>query len=134
MEVPEDHSGIEILSAEECDRLLESTPIGRVAFVDGGDIHVLPVTYRMHEGLIVFRTDRGTKLSHAGRHGAVSFEVDHWDPTTRTGWSVLVKGAAVEVDEDAGLLALGLHPWADPSSRRAWITIRPDDVTGRRIP
>ena len=61
------------------------------------------MNYRFHEGAIVFRTTTGSKLEAAGRRAAVAFEIDGWDDETQTGWSVLVKGTAVEIlsDEDA---------------------------------
>lgn len=136
MSLADDHSGMEVLSSEECDRLLATTPVGRVAFVADGEVVVLPVTYRWHEHSVVFRTTRGAKLEAAAAHSPVSFEIDDWDPDSETGWSVLVKGVAAEVFEEseAGeLTELGLKPWADAVERRRWVRIRPDEITGRKI-
>jgi nitroimidazol reductase NimA-like FMN-containing flavoprotein (pyridoxamine 5'-phosphate oxidase superfamily) len=133
---PFDHAGLEVLGRDECDQLLRSTAVGRLAFVADGDVSILPVNYRMHGGTIVFRTTTGAKLDAAGRHAAVAFEIDGWDQTTQTGWSVLVKGIAVEVLDDeteSELSDLGLRPWAPTAERRRWIRIRPDEITGRKI-
>lgn len=50
---------------------------------------------------VVFRADRGSKLSAADRKDHVAFEADDWDLRTRTGWSVLLKGRAEVVHEVA---------------------------------
>lgn len=131
-----DRAGMEIIGREECDRLLGSTSVGRVAFLADGDITILPVNYAYHQGTIVFRTTVGAKLEAAARHAAVAFEIDDWDEASQSGWSVLVKGVAIEVlsdDEADGLFQLGLRPWADATSRRRWVRIRPDEITGRKI-
>lgn len=136
MASPTDHAGQEVMSAEECNDKLASTPVGRVAFISEGDVTVLPVNYRFHEGMIVFRTASGSKLEAAARHAAVAFEIDGWDANTQTGWSVLVKGTAVEAlsDQEAHwLLGLDLRPWSDAVERRWWVRIRPDEITGRKI-
>jgi uncharacterized protein len=133
---PVDHGGIEVLTAEECDHLLASTPIGRIAYVADGEPAVLPVTYQYYAGSIVFRTARGEKLEAAGRRAPVAFEIDGWDTEGHTGWSVLVKGVAEEVvrpEELEALRALGLRPWSEAVDRRLWIRIRADEITGRRI-
>lgn len=133
---PMDRTGLEVLSAQECDRLLAENVIGRVAFVADGEPVVLPVNYRLHQGAVVFRTARGEKLEAAARRAPVAFEIDGWDPNAHTGWSVLVRGVAEEVldqDQVAELETLGLRPWAESPQRRMWVRIRREDVSGRRI-
>jgi uncharacterized protein len=101
-----------------------------------GDITIVPVNYAYHQGTIVFRTTVGAKLEAAARHAVMAFEIDDWDDESQTGWSILVKGTALEVladDEADGLFELGLRPWADAVDRRRWVRIRPDDITGRKI-
>jgi nitroimidazol reductase NimA-like FMN-containing flavoprotein (pyridoxamine 5'-phosphate oxidase superfamily) len=135
-DLPIDHSGLEVLDRHACDRLLESTAVGRVAFVADGDVVILPINYRYHDGTIVFRTTTGAKLEAAGRRSAVAFEIDGWDDDAQTGWSVLVKGTALEVldDEEAEhLFGLRLRPWSNAAERRRWVRIRPDEITGRKI-
>ena len=54
---------------------------------------------------------------------------------TRTGWSALVRGEAVEVSDPAELArvrALPLCPWA-PGARGRFVRILPTLLTGRRI-
>jgi len=129
--------GITELDTDDCDALLGSTPIGRVAFVLDGHLSVYPVNYEWVEGTVVFRTITGEKLSAAKQFSDVAFEVDEWDIRTRTGWSVLVRGVAEPVTEWAEveqLEQLDLVPWANDEWRRQWVRIVPSEITGRRVP
>ncbi len=132
-----DHAGLEALPLEACLRLLESVPVGRVSFCADGEVVTLPVNHVVDGQDVVFRTNRGSKLSAAGRQDHVAFEADDYDPRTRTGWSVLVKGRAEVVHEDPEirrLSHLGLYPWVTAVDRPFWIRIRPTSVTGRQTP
>lgn len=131
-----DHAGLEVLDFESCLQLLDTVPIGRVAFVDAGDVAVLPVNFLRDGRTVVFRSALGSKLDAAVRMSRVSFEADAYDAPTRTGWSVLVVGAAdivVDEEERARLDQFALHPWPGHVPRPHWIRIRPDEVSGRRI-
>jgi len=130
-------TGISILEADDCVALLETTPIGRVAFVRKGRLSVLPVNYAWTDDTIVFRTITGEKLDAAKDFSDVAFEVDEWDVRNRSGWSVLVRGVAEPVTEWAEveqLEQIGLVPWAHEEWRRMWVRIVPSKITGRRIP
>ena len=132
-----DHAGLETLPLEVCLRLLESVPVGRVSFCTDGEVVTLPVNHVVDGQDVVFRTDRGSKLSAAERQDHVAFEADDYDLRTRTGWSVLVKGRAEVVHEDSEiqrLSRLGLYPWVTAVDRPFWIRIRPTSVTGRHTP
>jgi uncharacterized protein len=85
--------------------------------------------------VVVFRTDEGTKLDAASRGARVAFEVDGTDAATRTGWSIVIRGEAVEITEPAELARpreLPLYPWA-PGARSRYVRILPASLTGRRI-
>jgi nucleotide-binding universal stress UspA family protein/nitroimidazol reductase NimA-like FMN-containing flavoprotein (pyridoxamine 5'-phosphate oxidase superfamily) len=132
-----DHAGLEALPPEVCLRLLESVPVGRVSFCTDGEVVTLPVNHVVDGPDVVFRTDCGSKLSAAARRDRVAFEADDYDPRTRTGWSVLLKGRAEVVREDAEihrLSRLGLYPWVTAVDRPFWIRIHPTSVTGRHTP
>jgi nitroimidazol reductase NimA-like FMN-containing flavoprotein (pyridoxamine 5'-phosphate oxidase superfamily) len=136
MASPTDHAGQEVMSPQECNDKLAATPVGRVAFIADGDVTILPVNYRYHDSAIVFRTATGSKLEAATRHAPVAFEIDGWDADTKTGWSVLVKGTAVDVlsdDEADWELGVELRPWSEEVERRWWVRIRPDEISGRKI-
>ncbi len=134
--VQTDHIGLEILSGAECDSLLASNQIGRMAFVADGDVVIFPVNYRYINHTIVFRTADGTKLEVAANHRPVAFEIDGYDTDAKTGWSVLVKGIAryvMEDEEEAELAELDLRPWAPLTRVRRWVRISPEEITGRKI-
>lgn len=128
-----DHQGMVVLTPEECWRLVESVPVGRVAFLDGGDPMILPVNHARVAHHVVFRTLRGTLLDEALMGKPVAFEVDGWDAPARTGWSVVIRGVAdLPADEDA-LRAMGLDAWADSVERSDWVQITAEEITGRKI-
>ena len=132
-----DHAGLETLPLEVCLRLLDSVPVGRVSFYTGGEVVTLPVNHVVDGQDVVFRADRGSKLSAAQRQDLVAFEADDYDLRTRTGWSVLVKGRAEVVHEDPEIQRLGhlgLYPWVTAVDHPFWIRIRPASVAGRQTP
>lgn len=130
-----DRNGLEILGFSECLELLARAPVGRIAYVEGGQPVVLPVNHVVLGSKVAFRTAEGGKLDAAVMGRQVAFEVDSYDRHTRTGWSVVVRGEAGTVEEP-GLLswleAQDLRPWADQRTRPTWVVIRADDVSGRR--
>ena len=76
---PRDHAGLEVLGYDECLRLAGSEPVGRIAFAQGGDIHVFPINHCLLDGLMAFRTAEGAKLGAAMEGSVVAFETDHYD-------------------------------------------------------
>lgn len=130
-----DRLGLEILSADECWELLRDAAVGRVAFVDAGEPLVLPVTHGVHRHSIVFRSGSGTKLEAAAMAQPLAFEVDGWDDTYRTGWSVLARGVGETVHDDDEIASfdMGDEPWLDSATSGTWVRLRVDEVSGRRI-
>lgn len=133
---PRDHAGLEILTYDECLDRLRSQVVGRIAFVHAGAPLVLPVNYGMSGTSVLFRTAPGTKLDTAIMGREVAFEVDHFDAAQASGWSVVIRGTADTVDEDDLSEAEREipEPWAREVERTHWVRIRPDEITGRRIP
>lgn len=136
MKMIDSRSGFEVLERRECLRLLAGEVVGRVGVIEAGSPLVLPVNFGMDGDIIVFRTGPGTKLSEARGHAAC-FEVDDFDPQTRAGWSVVVRGRIEEVTEHSpALLARIAHlaePWLD-IGRDHVVRIVPTSITGRRVP
>ncbi len=130
-----DRLGLEILSTDECWELLQDAAVGRVAFVDAGEPVVLPVTHGVHGHSIVFRSGSGTKLEAAAMGQPLAFEVDGWDDTYRTGWSVLARGVGETVYDDDDIAAFdgGDEPWLVSAASGTWVRLRVDEVSGRRI-
>lgn len=123
------------LTKSECFELLARARLGRIAVVDDRGPIVFPVNFVFDRHMVVLRTDDGTKLDAAIRGGRVAFEIDGTDPATCTGWSVVVRGEAVEVTDPAELARLRklpLAPWA-PGAKAHYVRILPAALTGRRI-
>jgi nitroimidazol reductase NimA-like FMN-containing flavoprotein (pyridoxamine 5'-phosphate oxidase superfamily) len=123
------------LTKSQCFELLARERLGRVAVVDDLGPVVFPVNFILDRHMVIFRTSEGTKLDAACRGSRVAFEVDGTDTATHTGWSVLVRGEAIEVTDPAELARLRklpLHPWA-PGAKTHYVRILPAALTGRRI-
>jgi len=134
---------VQRLDRVECWALLARARVGRVGVVVDGAAEIFPVNYTVDRSTsvtptILFRTDPGTKLAALVHTPRVSFEVDSLDPAGRTGWSILVKGRAQQVDQivdpDQRLRVehIPLTHWS-PGPKRHTIRIVPTEVTGRRI-
>lgn len=135
MPVIDGKTWLEHLSAPRCWALLASTPVGRIGVLNDSAPEIYPVNHIVDAGSIIFRTDPGSKLRGLSRSPAVCYEADGIEPADATGWSVLVKGRAVEVhdpDEIRRLAALPLRYWT-LGDKAHWIRIVAHEVTGRRI-
>ncbi|WP_067138458.1 pyridoxamine 5'-phosphate oxidase family protein [Microtetraspora malaysiensis] len=130
-----DMAGLQELSRAECLSLLSSTPIGRVVFTERALPAVQVVNYVLDGEDVVFRTAAGSRLSEAARGAIVAFEADHFDETSRTGWSVTAVGPARIVEEPGEVVRLArlpLVPWA-PGHHDQLVAVRAELVTGRRL-
>jgi nitroimidazol reductase NimA-like FMN-containing flavoprotein (pyridoxamine 5'-phosphate oxidase superfamily) len=123
------------LAKSDCFDRLARASLGRIAIVDDLGPVIFPVNFILDSHMIVFRTDEGSKLDAACRGSRVAFEIDGIDPATQTGWSVLVRGEAVEVINPAEVQRLAEitpEPWA-PGLKAHFVRILPAAVTGRQI-
>jgi nitroimidazol reductase NimA-like FMN-containing flavoprotein (pyridoxamine 5'-phosphate oxidase superfamily) len=131
---------IEELDEAESLRLISAGGIGRIAYMSRFGPAVLPVNYKWHDGAVVFRTTRHSRLDEdlqtgiAGGDYKVAFEIDEIDVPGRQGWSVLIQGPAHHVSEAERESAerAGVEPWP-AGERELFMRIVPDRVTGRRI-
>lgn len=122
------------LQRGECLALLAAHDVGRLGFVADGYVTILPVNYAFSGSEFVIRTGAGLKLEHAPLT-AVALEIDEIDPARKTGWSVLVRGAAREVTsgpEYERLVGVPLASWA-PGPKDHVLAILPKRIEGRRI-
>jgi uncharacterized protein len=131
-----DRNGLEVLSREDCLRLLGTAVLGRVAVTSGALPTILPVNFDFDGREILIRTGRGTQLDAATRDAVVAFEVDEIEPAWRAGWSVVVTGFARELPDPELVAPAAEHPslgrWASAADDRI-VAISPDVVSGRRV-
>jgi hypothetical protein len=127
------HPVLEVLSFDDCVRHLGAGGVGRIVFSTGPGPVALPVNFAFSEGHIIFRTSDAMARSIVG---VVAFEVDHIDDAMSEGWSVLVRGHASVIEEEAAAQRvvdrLDLEPWAG-GGRLTIIEITPLEITGRVI-
>jgi len=118
------------LTEAECICLLAGESIGRVVYTDGVLPSAFPVNYLLLNRSIVFRTKPDARVLLTGQEPYVSFEIDHVDELTRSGWSVLVTGRCLPLHPTiAGTL---LDTWAS-TVRTSLHGISIDVVVGRRL-
>ena len=128
---------VEELSEQECFVLLASRRVGRLVYVDEQGPIAIPVNYAIAGADIVFRVEQGTKRL-ALEQPVVAFEVDHIDEEAHSAWSVIIRGAALEVELDRVprlLRDTGGHPpapWAH-GIHNVWVRVVASEVTGRRL-
>ena len=80
-------------------------------------------------------TAPGSKMSAAVAGAVVAFEVDDYQLTDRTGWSVLAVGRAEVVtdpDMTTRVITARLEPFVD-SARTTLVRIEPTFLSGRRL-
>jgi nitroimidazol reductase NimA-like FMN-containing flavoprotein (pyridoxamine 5'-phosphate oxidase superfamily) len=132
---------VEALDETESLSLIAGGGVGRIGYTSRFGPAVLPVNYDLHEQTIVFRTGLHSAMVedlHTGIADAdyyVAFEIDHLQPVTQEGWSVLVQGAAHFVDSEeelASVAGLDVEAWAG-GPKEQFIRIIPRRITGRRI-
>jgi nitroimidazol reductase NimA-like FMN-containing flavoprotein (pyridoxamine 5'-phosphate oxidase superfamily) len=124
------------LSEDECLARLETTTVGRIAFVDGNGQQLVPVNFALMDRAVYLRTLPGGFLSILARgHDDVAFEIDHHD-VFRVGWNVTVRGTAGEVEDRATINRVlanhRLSPWAG-GIRPLVIKLTPRSIAGRRV-
>jgi len=127
---------IDTLGRDECLRLLATAAVGRVGLLVDGRPEILPVNYALDGDVVVFRTAEGTVLNQAAL-SAVAFEVDSFDESMHSGWSVMIHGVAQDIGTaidptSERLRRLTLVTWA-PGTRPRWFRVLPERITGRRI-
>jgi nitroimidazol reductase NimA-like FMN-containing flavoprotein (pyridoxamine 5'-phosphate oxidase superfamily) len=97
--------------------LLGGTTVGRIAFALDEVPVIRPVNHALVDGDLVVRSHVGTALVAALRAGRVpvAYEADALEPAERTGWSVVVRGLAGLVTDEADLDRYErlVVPWID---------------------
>ena len=120
------------LPSWECYRLIADCTVGRLCVIDHGYPLALPLNFRLvQEGSpprLVMRTAAHTMF--ANYEGPASVEVDHISDSTRSAWSVLLRGDLRRV--------VGGHDLPDPNpwvadGRFQWLVLDVTAVSGRRF-
>ncbi|MEU8869063.1 pyridoxamine 5'-phosphate oxidase family protein [Streptomyces umbrinus] len=124
------------LGRDEALKLLTDAPLGRVVLSHQEQPAIRPVNHLVEaNGDIVIRIHAGAALlGRAAQSEEVAYEANALDPALRTGWSVVVTGAASLVSDPAELARYlrQLTPWIDTDMDHV-VRIRADVVTGYRL-
>ena len=124
------------LSRTECERLLRSRPVGRVALCLPDGPVVVPVNYGVVDGSVVFRTTPYSVVGTYARNAKIAFQVDELDVAREQGWSVLARGRAVVVTAPEEIAAIRAAwsgtPWAD-GVRSLYFRMPLTELTGRSL-
>ncbi|QFG19994.1 pyridoxamine 5'-phosphate oxidase family protein [Actinomadura sp. WMMB 499] len=129
---------LEELDRAECLRLIAPGGIGRVAYDDGEGPTVVPVNYVVDGESVIFRTSESARLNRSllalvpSGQVRAAFEIDRFDPVTREGWSVLLRGGAHALSDEERESAIRVEPWA-PGERGAWFCLAATEISGRRL-
>lgn len=126
--------GVDELDPAACFALLGSAGVGRLGIQDAEGVDIFPVNYLVHDDRVYFRSGPGVKLIRIAESPDVAFEVDGHDD--EWSWSVVVKGRAYRLDDDAEILISGIQAAATehPSDKFNYVRIQPRQITGRRFP
>ncbi len=123
------------LSIDQCWVLLDSEVVGRIALIVDGHPEVFPVNFVLQRRSIVFRTAGGTKLWGAITAKPVAFEIDGYDAHEQAAWSVVARGEAELIEDQADKDAVDellLEPW-QPGEKNYYVRLAPKALTGRRF-
>ncbi len=111
-----EHRTFEQLDVDECWRLVGEHGVGRVVFRGDTDTQIVPTRYDARSGIAYFRAPAFGELARQVHGRPISLQVDDIDPHTFTGWSVVMSGTALRVDDATTVAAL----WSR-GRPRAWL-------------
>ena len=120
-----------VLTRPECEALLVRNSVGRVAFVRGNRVDIIPIHYVFDGGVVCGRTARGTRLEEASVNYndalPVAFETDEADDMFR--WrSVVVRGNLHAAAEGDAEWQRAPREWE--AAMRSFRTLMPEAFTG----
>jgi nitroimidazol reductase NimA-like FMN-containing flavoprotein (pyridoxamine 5'-phosphate oxidase superfamily) len=122
-----------VLDEDESWQLLASMTLGRLVTIVAGQPEIFPVNFVVQRRTVLFRTAEGRKLLSSVIDERVAFEADDHD--FDGGWSVVVKGRADAMSDEADLERADraqLLSWT-PSVKQHYVRIVAAEITGRRF-
>ena len=128
---------LEPLSSYDCWQLVTEAAgpdgIARIVWSGPDGSAIVPMNFAVADGFLWFQTSPNSRLARECCDQRVLVEVDHVDPTTHTGWSVVVTGVATCLPSSADPGILGsLMVWPQ-GPRELLVKVEPDELTGRRL-
>lgn len=120
------------LTREECESLLARNSVGRVAFVRGNRVDIIPIHFVFATGVVCGRTARGTRLEEASANfndaWPVAFETDEVDELFQ--WrSVVVHGNLHAATQGDAEWQRNPRDWEE--AMRSFRTLMPEAFTDR---
>lgn len=91
---------MEQLDRAQALEVLRSAPVAHLGLIEGDRPYVTPMSFVMLDDQIVFRTMAGRKLDALRANPNVCVEASQFDAETGHWKSVIVRGTAVEIDDD----------------------------------
>jgi nitroimidazol reductase NimA-like FMN-containing flavoprotein (pyridoxamine 5'-phosphate oxidase superfamily) len=92
---------METLGRDEALAILETASVAHLGMIDEGEPYVTPMSFVVSGNRVLFRTMAGRKLDALRENPAVCVEASQFDEETGDWKSVIVRGRAREVEEDA---------------------------------
>jgi len=133
----QDDARLEPLTPYDCWQLVSEASgpdgIARIVWSGPEGPAIVPVNYTVADGYLWFQTAPDSRLATECADQRVLVEIDHLDPASHSGWSVIVTGVATVVPsaQDPGLLG-SLQVW--PSGpRELLVKVGSDELSGRRL-
>ena len=119
------------LTTDDCWSLVAGQPVGRIAWNGSDGLTVLPVNFTVDGSSVHLRTAAYSTLARECDDSVVAFQVDKFDESTRSGWSVLLRGHAhVDLRSPGREAAPNVWP---AGSRSLDVRVVVEQVTGRRV-
>jgi hypothetical protein len=132
---------VERLGEADCWRLISPGGVARLAYSGRFGLAVLPVSYQLAEGSLVFRVTLGSPADEDLRTGIpgaeyrVAIEIDDVGHDAGEGWFVFIQGAAHHLgcDDDGASAAVPGVQSSAGGTREHFVSITPALITGRRL-
>jgi len=122
-----------VLSDDESWSVLNRCQHGRLAVTVLGEPDIYPINFIAHDGVLLMRTNPGTKLTELTVNEKVAFEVD--EVADDEAWSVVVKGTARVIESQSEIDEadkLPLKPWIQ-TRKYTYVEIAPTRIHGRHF-